>query len=146
MAYGTPMTSAPIGQDISGVVQDIQAAGTFVGRDGKNVPKYLLTVNGEKLSGIGAVPPIAKGDQVMVRVKINGNFKNVSDIIKNGQSVLPRRFGGGFGGNSMSPQLVKSNILLAATLIATQNSAVAKQPVTMDDIKSVMAELEKVVG
>jgi len=132
----------PLGEaqqnEAKGVVRDIKTS-TFQTKDGRTVPNFKLEVGDQVYSGIGTPPTVTMGDEVTVRFRINGNYKNITDILKAGESVLPRRK---YGGN----QLAKANLVLAAAMICCHNSQITKQPVMLKDIQSILPDLEKMAG
>jgi hypothetical protein len=140
MNYATPMPQGqPEIQTATGVLNDSRQD-SFVTKDGRTVPSMKLFIDGQMYSGFGQLPPLTKGETLEVKYKQNGNFRNLTDIVRAGVSLMPKRKPfGGFGGSGPSN---KATLLLAATLIATHNSALLKQPVRLEDVTSLMQSLE----
>ena len=109
---------------------------------GKTFPKFTIVIDGRSYSGIGELPAtVMKGDLVSVKLTVNGQFTNVTDVLKNGVSVMPKRFPP--RAPAISP---KAFVLLAAVMVCKHNSQLKNVPITIADIKATMPELEKLVG
>ncbi len=112
-------------------------------RAGQNVPKYEVQGGGQLFSKIGQPPKdLAVGDKVVVKYAMNGRFANITDILKNGATILAPKFGG-FGRPAAAAN-PKPYLILAATLLACHNKThTAAQQIQPDDLDVYISELEK---
>jgi hypothetical protein len=109
---------------------------------GKTFPKFTFVINGRSYSGIGELPAtVIKGDLVALKLTQSGQFTNVTDVLKGGVSIMPKRFPP--RAPAISP---KALTMLAAVLVCRHNSQLKNVPITIADIKATMPELEKLVG
>ena len=109
---------------------------------GKTFPKFTIVIDGHSYSGIGELPAtVMKGDLVSLKLTVNGQFTNVTDVLKNNASVMPKRFPP--RAPAMNP---KAMVMLAAVIVCRHNSQIKNVPITIADIKATMPELEKLVG
>jgi len=109
---------------------------------GKTFPKFTFVIDGQSYWVIGDLPAtVVKGDLVSLKLTQSGQFTNVTDVLKNGISVMPKRFPP--RAPAISP---KALTMLAAVLVCRHNSQLKNVPITIADIKATMPELEKLVG
>ena len=109
---------------------------------GKTFPKFTFVIDGRSYSGIGELPAtVMKGDLVTLKLTQSGQFTNVTDVLKNGVSVMPKRF------PPRAPAISsKAFAMLAAVIVCRHNSQIKNTAITIADIKATMPELEKLVG
>ena len=125
-------------EDITGKVDEVKTSTFKSAKTGRDIPKYEVVIAGMSYSAIGAPPTCVKGDVVTLKLVQNGIFVNISDVLKNGVSVLPARAAFGASGAATA----KAQLIVAATMIACHHSAYAKTSVTVDDVRSILPALQ----
>jgi len=124
--------------DVTGTIDEVTTT-TIVTKAGKSLPKFEIKIAGQGYSGIGPKPPVAAGDTVTLKLKKNGNFINLADILKGGVSVLPKQQFNRGGGMS-----TKALMVLAACVVATHNNP-GKQ-ISPKDLQAILPDLEKMAA
>jgi len=126
--------------DVTGQIE-IVAASNIMTKAGRSLNKFEITVGGAKYSGIGPTPAVAKGDTVTLKLKANGNFVNITDVIKGGVSLMAK-----FGGFNRGPSGPSTKVLMVheAVKIAMHNSG--GKPITPADISGLLPELMKMAA
>lgn len=121
--------------DVEGTVDEFKTE-TITTKMGKPLPKFTIVIAGRKYTGIGTPTGIAKNDLVVLKLVNNNNFVNVSDILKNGVSILPKKppFQMGNGGSN------KATLVLAAVTLCCHNSA--GTGVELADVENVAKDLK----
>ena len=127
--------------DVNGTVENI-TSGNIVTKAGKSLNKFEITVGGAKYSGIGATPKVAIGNVVTLKLKQNGNFVNLTDVVMGGVSLMPKS---GFGARGPSGPSTKVLVLQMAVQIAIHNAGPSKA-ITPADIQSLIPELTKMAA
>ena len=126
--------------DVIGIVENI-TAGNITTKAGKSLNKFEITIGGSKYSGIGNTPKVAIGNTVTLKLKQNGNFVNLTDVIKDGISLMPKSSGFSRGPSGPSTKVL---VLQLAVTIATHNSG--GKPITPADIQALIPELTRLAG
>ena len=125
--------------DVTGQIESITSSNIMT-KAGRSLNKFEISVGGTKYSGIGATPKVAQGDTVTLKLKANGTFINVVDVIKGGVSLMPKFRGGGAAGGMST----KALMVLAATMVAVHNAK--DTPITPADIQGLLPELIKMAA
>ena len=126
--------------DVIGIVENI-TAGNITTKAGKSLNKFEITIGGNKYSGIGNTPKVAIGNTVTLKLKQNGNFVNLTDVIMNGTSLMPKS-----GGFNRGPSGPSTKVLMVQTAVAIAIHNSQGKAITPADIQSLMPELLKMAA
>ena len=126
--------------DITGQIEAVSSA-NITTKAGKSLNKFEITVGGAKYSGIGPTPKVVQGDTVTLKLKANGNFVNITDVLKGGVSLMPKSSGFNRGPSGPSTKVL---MVQTAVAIAIHNSG--GKPITPADIQGLMPELMKMAA
>jgi len=126
--------------DVSGVVESVTAS-NITTKAGRSRNKFVITIGGTGYSGIGLTPKVASGDTVTLKLKQNGNFVNLVDVLKGGISLMAKP-----SGFSRGPSGPSTKVLMVQTAVAIAIHNSGGKPITPADIQSLMPELLKMAG
>ena len=126
--------------DVTGQVEAVTSA-NITTKAGKSLNKFEVTIGGSKYSGIGPTPKLAQGDTVTLKLKQNGNFINLVDVIKGGVSLMPKS-----GGFNRGPSGPSTKVLMVQTAVAIAIHNSQGKAITPADIQSLMPELLKMAA